>query len=126
MNVVGRFRDGFPRLTLVLPGRDGGSLDVEFIVDTGFDGDLTLPADIVRRLSARPDGQRSRQLADGSSSRCDVYRLFLDLDEDEDQAPGELEVLVINGNPLLGTQFLYDHLFLVEVTEGGEVSAEPL
>lgn len=126
MNAVGRFRDGFPRLTLALPGRDGGSLDVEFIVDTGFDGDLTLPADIIRRLDAPPDGQRSRQLADGSSSRCDVYRLFLDLEEDEDQARGELEALVINGNPLLGRQFLYDHLLLVEVTEGGEVSAEPL
>ena len=127
MNVVGRFRDGFPRLTLALPGRDGDPLDVEFIVDTGFDGDLTLPADIVRRLSAFPDGQRSRQLADGSTSRCDVYRLLLDREEDEEgEAPGALEVLVINGNPLLGTQFLFEHLFLVEVTEGGEVSAEPL
>ncbi len=127
MNVQGRFRDGFPRLTLALPARDGDPLDVEFIVDTGFDGDLTLPADIVRRLSAFPDGQRSRQLADGSTTRCDVYRLSLDREEDdEDAAFGELEVLVINGNPLLGTQFLYDHLFLVEVTEGGDVSAEPL
>jgi len=46
--------------------------------------------------------------------------------DEEGEAPGALEALVINGNPLLGTQFLFEHLFLVEVTEGGKVSAEPL
>lgn len=36
------------------------------------------------------------------------------------------EVLVMEGNPLIGTQFLSDYLLQVEMAEGGDVTAEPL
>ena len=39
--IYGQFRSRFPRLTLTLPGLKG-PLDVEFILDTGFDGELAL------------------------------------------------------------------------------------
>ena len=38
--MIGHVRDNFPRLMLTLPGRNG-SVNVEFVVDTGFDGELT-------------------------------------------------------------------------------------
>ncbi len=44
--ILGHVRDRFPRVSLSMPGRNGPLL-VEFIVDTGFDGDLALPQSII-------------------------------------------------------------------------------
>ena len=41
--------DGFPLVMLSLEGI-AGSIPIEFIVDTGFDGDLSLPLEVVHRL----------------------------------------------------------------------------
>ena len=49
MTRFGSFRDGHPRLTVLLPSQNG-PLEIEFIVDTGFDGDLALPGPVARRL----------------------------------------------------------------------------
>lgn len=43
--IYGQFRDRFPRVPLDLPGRSGSVL-VEFIMDTGFDGAITLPGSL--------------------------------------------------------------------------------
>ena len=40
-------RDHLARVTLILPS-SAGPLSVEFIVDTGFEGDLALPSSILR------------------------------------------------------------------------------
>lgn len=47
--MIGRWRDSFPRVTLTLPGV-GGPVAVEFIVDTGFDGELALPEALIWQL----------------------------------------------------------------------------
>ena len=52
--IEGRFRDGLPRTTLALPGREG-PFDIEFVVDTGFDGGLSLPENLCKNLSPTPD-----------------------------------------------------------------------
>lgn len=44
--IVGIFRDRFPRVALPLPFLDGPR-DVELVLDTGFDGYLTLPSRII-------------------------------------------------------------------------------
>jgi hypothetical protein len=36
------------------------------------------------------------------------------------------EVLVLEGNSLLGNELLYGSLLQVEMTDGGEISIEPL
>ena len=41
--ILGYVRDHLPRVTIVLPGLNG-DVPVEFIVDTGFDGDISLPS----------------------------------------------------------------------------------
>jgi hypothetical protein len=130
MTVAGRFRDGYPRLTITLPGLSGSLLDVELIVDTGFDGELALPPHLAHRLDLQAQGQQTRMLADGSLIRCPLFSLVLPTDDSDDEAddapPRVAELLVLDGNPLVGTQFVYNHLLQVEVTEGGEVLAEPL
>lgn len=118
---VGVFRDGHPRLTLTLPGHTG-AVEIEFLVDTGFDGDLALPMTLLRLIEARQDTFLRRRMADGTIVACPVFDLEMDW-EDETRV---LKVLVLGGEPLLGTRFLQDQHFHAEMTEGGEIVVEPL
>ena len=45
----GHVRDYAAHVLLTLPGEDG-DLTAEFVVDTGFEGDLALPRSIVTKL----------------------------------------------------------------------------
>lgn len=119
--IIGHFRDHFPRLLLTLPGTSG-PLAVEFILDTGFEGYLALPGSLLWRLEAEPSGLQRSVLADGSEREGIVYSLSL-IWQDE---PCDVEVLVLEGNPLLGTLLLDGNHLDIEVTEGGEVIIEPL
>lgn len=123
MNLYGVYRDGHPRLVLPLPLADGTEIETEFIVDTGFDGGLTLPSGLAHRLDARQAGYQNRLLADGSRAQSRVYEMSLTVDEDESYS---VEVFVLEANPLLGTAFLEQHSLTVEVTAEGPVSVEPL
>lgn len=119
--MLGEFRDGHPRGQLIVAG-SAGPFEVEFIVDTGFEGDLALPGHLARQLGDAPTGMRDRGLANGAIIRCAFY----DLDVDRDGEPWRTEVLVLEGSPLIGTRYLLDCLLQVEVTEGGGVSIEAL
>ena len=46
--------------------RDGQGHPVEFVLDTGFEGELTLPPSIIRQLELPPAGHQNVLLANGS------------------------------------------------------------
>jgi clan AA aspartic protease len=117
----GQFRDGFPRLTLSLPGRDG-IRSVEFIVDTGFDGEIALPSELLRDLDAAYAGDHPILLADRTYRRRSVHRILLEWGEED----RETEIIEMDGNPLIGNGLLRDNLVEIEMREGGEVAVEPL
>ena len=117
----GIFRDGHPYLQLTLPGVYG-SLVVEFILDTGFDGDIALPDSIARQIDTQPAGSRNRLLADGSIKQCRRFEMLLN-DDDEERS---VEILVLEGRPLVGTHFLIDNSLHIDVAEGGEVLIESM
>jgi clan AA aspartic protease len=121
--IQGIFRQGHPRVVLILPGQSE-DLEVEFIVDTGFEGGLTLPMHLAQQLSARNAGFQNRIQADGSLLRFPCFEFFMEWDEEED--PQFVEVLVKESAPLIGTTFLMERLLQIEMTEGGEVTADPL
>jgi predicted aspartyl protease len=118
---VGNFREEHPRLTLTLPMKRG-ELDIEFIVDTGFAGDLTLPFHLAVQLAGSEGGPRDRQLATGQQFQFPSYEILLDWNDDLRPT----EVLVLEGEPLLGTVLIREYLLQSEMTEGGTVSIEPL
>lgn len=120
--IAGRFRDDLPRISLELPGIDGAQ-EVEFVLDTGFDGDLSLPEEWARRLPNAVQGTQFVNLAGGFQRRCPCYEIEW---EDEDGELRLVEVLVMDGNPLMGTSFLRNRLLSIELIEGGEVMAESL
>ena len=119
--IVGQFREHFPRLPVELPAEDG-MLEIEFVLDTGFEGNLTLPAAIVRELDAPNRGSQFRLLADGSSVECAIN--YLDIDWNGESR--RVEILVLETNPLLGTLLLDGCHLDIEMTEGGEVIVEYL
>jgi clan AA aspartic protease len=117
--IPGLFRDHLPRVTLSLPGSTGPIL-VEFIVDTGFEGDLALPSNILRQLEAQPLFLSLRALGDGTLRECPVYQLAWEWNDE----PRTVEVLALEHNPLLGTMLLEGCHLDVDMTEGGEVLIE--
>ena len=119
--MLGIFRDDHPRITLSLPQGDT-EIDVEFIVDTGFAEDLALPAHLADLIKGTFAGYGERSLANGQYLKCRTNEIMLDWNGE----PRPTEVLVLEGDPLLGTVILREHLLQMEMMDGGEVSVEPL
>ena len=71
--LTGHLRDHVPRLTLLLP-RIPGPVPAEFIIDTGSEGDGTLPLSMLQRMNAEPLFLSLRSLADGSVCECRAPR----------------------------------------------------
>ena len=117
----GAVRERFPRARLSLPGQDG-PFNVEFIIDSAFDGELALPPHLAVRLPLEIAGHQTLALADGTTVYSPYYRLPLEWDEEERL----VEVLLLDGNPLLDVNLWDKTLMHIEWTEGGEVGVEPL
>jgi predicted aspartyl protease len=98
-------------------------LVIEFLIDTGFEGDFGLPDAIVRQIAAESSGTRNRMLADGSIRRLRCLELEWD---DGDGEQRTLEVLVMEGRPLVGTHFFEGKALHIDVTQGGPVIVEDL
>lgn len=119
MMIVGQVRDYLPRVTLDLPGASG-PFPVEFIVDTGFEGDLTLPLNVLQRLEAEPLFLSLRSLADGTLRECPVYRFVMDWGDEA----RTVEVIGLEHNPLLGVLLLEGCHLDLDFSEGAEVIIE--
>ena len=119
--MIGVFRGDHPRVKLVLPGRQG-SIEIEFVADTGFNGDLAVPYQIAVQLESVRAGPQDYMLANGQFLQCASYEVMLDWFEESRPT----EVLILEGEPLLGTVLMREHLLQVEMTDGGETLIEPL
>jgi clan AA aspartic protease len=117
--IYGRVRDNFPRIALTLPGVDG-DLKVECILDTGFDGDIALPPALISKLAIRNSDSRLIRFADGSVRNRPYFEIELEWREELTVA----EVIIIEGNALLGTGLMASGSIHIDMIEGGEVSIE--
>jgi len=119
--IFGHVRDRFPRFSLSLPGREG-PVSIEFIVDTGFDGDLALPSSLIAQLEVEVAEEQIVRFADGTERERPRYELTM-IWGDEERIT---EVLALENPPLLGVGLMDGHLLQAEMQTGGEVSLEPL
>ena len=62
-----------PVITLTLRGPSGRTLDIDAVVDTGYNGFLTLPTTLVAELGLPHVSMAWATLADGSEISYDVY-----------------------------------------------------
>ncbi len=101
---------------------EGTSLEVEAVVDTGFDGELTLPSRTIRRLGYPYAGSAGGILADGSEVQFD----FHDGQVLWHGAVRPVAVIAAEGQPLIGMALLRGSRLSVEVLPGGEVTVSEL
>jgi clan AA aspartic protease len=95
-----------------------GELEVEAIVDTGFDGALTLPSDLVAELGLPFLMRGTAFLGDGSHSTFNAHEGTVLWD-------GRLRrvtVEVADTEPLVGMKLMRESELKIEVVEGGLVS----
>lgn len=125
MNLHGLIQDRFPRVELALRARNDESVAFPFILDTAFDGEFALPADLIPSIYAFSPSVRRIVLANGMERDANYVMALLEREEDE---PLVVEVLVMEagGNPLLGIDMLAEHLVTIEMMEGGDVAVETL
>ena len=113
--VVTPDREAIVRVTV--HDRDGKNHEVEAVIDTGFDGSLTLPSSVIALLGLTWRRRGRVLLADGSESVCDIFEGTITWDA----GPRRIPVDAAETVPLIGMSLLYGYELLMRVTEGGDV-----
>ena len=104
-------------VTLPLQDSSGQTREVEAVVDTGFNGYLTLPPMLMEDLDLPVVGDSEATLADGSQAAFDVYGVTVLWDGQ----PMYVETGAVGGEPLVGMALLDRHNLNIDVEDGGRV-----
>ncbi len=110
-----------PVVTLPLRGPDGQEQEIEAVVDTGFNGYLTLPPAFVAELGLVFLGNVQAELANGSWDDFDVYGVSVLWNGQPRHVPAD----ETNATPLVGMALMDGHDLHVRVTDGGRVVIRP-
>lgn len=92
------------------------------MLDTGFNGFLTLPSSDVAALALSFLNYFNAGLADGSRVRLEVYAARVVWDG----AERDVELPAAGKDPLLGTSLLDGHDVTIQFTDGGFVTIDVL
>ena len=91
-----------PRLKVKVAGLKG-TIDLEAIVDTGFNGDLCIPTTLAVQIGLILEYVHDVELADGSRKRVPVYSCNIELNDLKRRA----EVILTDGtDALIGANML--------------------
>jgi clan AA aspartic protease len=110
-----------PIVRLEVQGPSGTSRHVDVILDTGFNGFLTLPSTIIRLLALPLCGRETGMLADGHIEVLDVFSA--DVVWEGKTVP--IPVQSVDADPLLGMELLLGHDVLLRVAVHGAVTITP-
>ena len=109
-------------VSISVRGPLGDRTEVDALVDTGFDGWISLPSRVVNLLKL-PWRRRGRAaLADGSEHIFDIHEAAVEWDGRLRRVP----VDAVESIPMLGMALLQDQKLCVEVRPGGSVTIERL
>jgi clan AA aspartic protease len=105
-------------LPLVVDNANGQQQIIEAVIDTGFNGFLTLPSDIITQLDLSWNGSDTVTLGDGSETLFDIYSARIIWDGQF----REIDVAESETEPLIGMGLLYGYKLQIEVVERGLVT----
>jgi clan AA aspartic protease len=109
-------------LRLSLIGNNGQSQEIEVVIDTGYNGTLTLPPEMIASLSLAPLGSRGVTLADGSVVLLNVFRVGILWDGQT----VEVSALEADSGAVLGMALLAGHRVTFDAVDGGSVTIIPI
>jgi clan AA aspartic protease len=117
---VNTYREAVVRLQMrSLQGREQA---IEAVIDTGFNGYLTLPPDLIAALGLPFRRNGRAVLGDGSEITFDIHEAVVLWDGQ----PRRIAVDAADTAPLLGMGLLYGHELILQVIEGGSALIRPL
>jgi clan AA aspartic protease len=109
-------------IRLLVRGPSGEEQQIDAVVDTGFDGWLSLPPEVIAKLGL-PWRRRGRAfLADGSESIFDMYEATVAWDANSRR----IAVDEASTAPLVGMALLGGYELNIQVRSGGRVTITPL
>ncbi len=109
-------------VTLHLRGPSGTAVDIEAVVDSGFNDTLTIPPDLVARLGLNFEETAKLTMANGDKGIFDMYQA-------EIQWRGawrRTEVWSVGDAILIGMRLMTGHRLAIDVIPGGAVEITPL
>jgi clan AA aspartic protease len=98
------------------------AVSIQAVVDTGFNGFLTLPIDVLNTLGASAAGTRRAELGDGNLVEMDVYVVSVKWD-DEDR---DVLALQAESTPLVGMSLLWGSRVGFDAQDGGAVTIDAI
>jgi clan AA aspartic protease len=107
---------------LTVHGPEGQEQEIDAVIDTGFDGILTLPPSLIATLGLVWRRRGRALLADGSESLFDIYETIVIWDGE----PRRIAVDEADIDPLVGMSLLYGYELIVQAIQGGTVIIQPL
>ncbi|MEH2117782.1 clan AA aspartic protease [Nostoc sp.] len=110
------------RMSVILRSIEGSEIEVECVVDTGFEGFLTLPPTVVADLGLSYLASIRANLADNSHVLTNVHQVTLIWNSIEREIP----VLAMGRRPLIGTALLEDYHLSIDFCEGGTVLVDEI
>ncbi|MCY3925182.1 MAG: hypothetical protein OXG52_06695 [bacterium] len=121
--IRGRVSDDAQALiTVEILDGEGRCRPLDFILDTGFTGYLTLPAESIRRLGLPAVGGRTFELANGELFEFEAYLASVSWHG----RPTDAVTLKSDSAPLLGMTLLWGSRVIVDALSGGTVTIEEL
>ena len=104
-------------ITLLLRGSARQMREIEAVVDTGYNGYLTLPPMLIAELDLPFQSEGQATLANGSVEFFDVYGVTALWDGQQ----RFVDAVEANTIPLIGMALMDGHILHLEVTDGGRV-----
>ena len=110
-----------PAIELEVIGPDGAR-SFDAVIDTGFNGGITLPIDWIEDLGLSQAGDEQMVLADGSLTAAPLFDAYVILNE----TAYDVVVAGASGKPLAGTNLFRGFSLYVEFQANGPVELERL
>ena len=109
-------------IQLTIHGSRNDTQDIDAMVDTGLNGWLTLPSEIIDRLQLHYYSRGRAELADGSQRAFDVFEANVNWDG----AVRRILVYHADAEPLIGMELLSGYRLKIDVEHEGAVTIQRL
>jgi clan AA aspartic protease len=107
----------------IVVGNDSGQRQVvDTVIDTGFNGFLTLPSAVITALNLPWSASDIVTLGDGSETLFDIHTATVIWDGEYHQ----IDIAASETESLIGMALLYGYRLQVDAIEGGSVKIEAL